>query len=192
MDCYNLNGIIGNLEKEIDREESIVAAWEGVSFPTKKDGKPFAQMGKNISGARYSLESYAMQPGEYELSVTGWSKKQGYVSDTIKAHSLVKYLKSDAMRAKTGNYMPKQSYLEQVYKFDLDDIKTAVRDRIERGRETVAALKKSLERAEGAYKAFADAYTSALKQLANDAEKSEDSTLYYSILDTVEKHQRYI
>lgn len=192
MDCYNLSGILGNLEKEIDREESIVAAWEGVSFPTKKDGKSFAQMGKNISGARYNLESYAMQPGEYELSVTAWSKKQGYVSDTIKAHSLVKYLKSDAMRAKTQNYMPKQSYFEQVYRYDLDDIKAAVRDRIERGRATVAALKKSMERAEGAYKAFADAYTSALKQLAKDSGKGEESTLYYSILETVEKHQRYI
>ena len=192
MDCYNLNGIIGNLEKEIDREESIVAAWEKVTYPTKKDGKPFAQMGKNISGARYNLESYAMQPGEYELSVTGWSKKQGYVSDTIKAHNLVKYLKSDTMRAKTKNYMPKQSYLEQVYKYDLDDIKTAVRDRIERGRATVSALKKSMERAESAYKAFADAYTNALKQLAKDAGKEEESTLYYSVLDTVEKHQRYI
>lgn len=192
MDCYNLNGIIGTLEKEIDREESIVAAWEGVSFPTKKDGKPFAQMGKNISGARYSLESYAIQPGEYELSVTAWSKKQGYVSDTIKTHNLVKYLKNDAMRAKTQNYMPEQSYLERVYRYDLDDIKAAVRDRIERGRATVAALKKSLQRAEGAYKAFSDAYTSALKQLAKDSGKEEESTLYHAILDTVEKHQRYI
>lgn len=192
MDCYNLNGIIGNLEKEIDREESIIAAWECVTFPTKKDGKPFAQMGKNISGARYNLESYAMQPGEYELSVTGWSKLQGYVSDTIKAYNLVKYLKSDEMRAKTQNYMPKQSYLEQVYKYDLDDIKTAVRERIERGRATVTALKKSMERAEGAYKAFADAYTGALKQLAKDAGKEDESTLYYAVLDTVEKHQRYI
>lgn len=192
MDCYNLNGIIGNLEKEIDREESIVEAWEKVTFPTKKDGKPFAQMGKNISGARYNLESYAMQAGEYELSVTSWSKKQGYVSDTIKAHNLVRYLKSDTMRAKTQNYMPEQRYLERVYKYDLDDIKTAVRERIERGRATVAALKKSLERAEGAYKAFADAYTNALKQLAKDAGKEDESTLYYAVLDTVEKHQRYI
>lgn len=192
MDCYNLNGIIGNIEKEIDREESIINAWEKVTFPTKKDGKPFAQMGKNISGARYNLESYAMQAGEYEVSVTAWSKKQGYVSDTIKAYNLVKYLKSDTMRAKTQNYMPKQSYLEQVYKYDLDDIKTAVHDRIERGRATVAALKKSLERAEGAYKAFADAYTSALKQLAQDTGKGEESSLYYNILETVEKHQRYL
>lgn len=158
MDCYNLNGIIGNIEKEIDREESILTAWEKVTFPTKKDGKPFAQMGKNISGARYNLESYAIQPGEYELSITAWSKMQGYVSDTIKAHNLVKYLKSDAMAAKTENYMPKQPYLEQVYKYDLDDIKTAVSDRITRGRERVTALKRQKEIAETAYNKFLHAY----------------------------------
>lgn len=192
MDCYNLNGIIGNIEKEIDREESILTAWEKVTFPTKKDGKPFAQMGKNISGARYNLESYAMQPGEYELSITAWSKMQGYVSDTIKAHNLVKYLKSDAMAAKTENYMPKQPYLEQVYKYDLDDIKTAVSDRITRGRERVTALKRQKEIAETAYNKFLHAYQTALKNLVTDAGKAEESTLYYNILETVEKHARYI
>lgn len=185
MDCYNLDGIIGNLEKEIDREESILTAWEKVTFPTKKDGKPFAQMGKNISGARYTLTSYALQPGEYELTVTGWSKLSGYVSDSIKAHDLVRYLKSDAMAAKTENYMPKQTYLEQVYRYYLDDIKAGVSSRIERARERVTALKHQKEIAESAYTKFRLAYQSALKSLVTDAGKAEESTLYYNILDTV-------
>lgn len=192
MDCYTIDGIIGNIQKEISREEAITEKWQNVTFPTKKDGKPFAAMGKNISGARYSLESYAMQAGEYELTVTTWANGSGYISDTIKAHSLVKYLQNDAMKAKTGNYMPKQSYLEQVYKYDLDDIKAAVAARIEQGKKRIAALKKSEERAREAHKHFREAYRAALENLAREAGKTEECTLYYNILETVEKHERYL
>lgn len=35
--CYNLDGIKTKLKNEIEEREAILKAWEGVTFPTKKE-----------------------------------------------------------------------------------------------------------------------------------------------------------
>lgn len=60
---YNLDGVKKNIEKEIEANEKLLEVWEKVTFPIKKDGKPFATMSKNISGATYRkkrLRSYKL------------------------------------------------------------------------------------------------------------------------------------
>ena len=42
---YNLDGIKTELNKRIAVEEFYLKQWEAVTFPTKKDGTPFANMG---------------------------------------------------------------------------------------------------------------------------------------------------
>ena len=101
---YNLDEIKTEIKKDMARNSAFIEAWERVTFPTKKDGKPFAVMSKNISGAKYTLESYAMQPGEYELTVYTHAPACGYIYDTIKAHELIRYMKDEKMIAKTKNY----------------------------------------------------------------------------------------
>ena len=123
---YNLDGIKTALKKDLVKKNALLAEWENVSFPTKKDGTPFKLMSKNISGATYFAETYAMQPGEYKLRVSCWADMNGYVSDEIDAHNLVRYLTDESMIAKTQNYQPKQTYLEQVYTYDIGDIKNAL------------------------------------------------------------------
>lgn len=44
--CYNLDGIKTSLKIEIEEREAILKAWENVTFPTKKNGEPFAVMSK--------------------------------------------------------------------------------------------------------------------------------------------------
>lgn len=184
---YNLDGIQTQLKKRITEAEARMAAWEAVTFPTKKDGSPFKIMSKNISGATYYQEAWAMQPGEYRLRVTTWADGSGYISSEIDVYCLVKYLKDPAKIAKTQNYQPKQTWLEQVYTYDLEDIKEAVTAKIEYLRNQIRQLEKQLEKAPHVYRAFLESYRAAVLELEKNTEKEENSTLYYMVLDTVKE-----
>lgn len=190
---YNLDGIKTALAKDIARSKTLLAAWERVTFPTKKDGTPFKIMSKNISGASYFMEEYAMQPGEYRLRVCDWCGEMGvgYVTSEIDAHNLVRYLTDPEQIAKTQNYQPKQTYLEQVYTFDLDDIKKAVAAKIAQIKKEIAQLETQQEIAADVFRAFKNAYGAALADLEKSAGKAENSALYYMILDTVKERYPY-
>ena len=187
---YNLDGIKTEINRQIQHDKAILDAWKKVTFPTKKDGAAFKNMSKNISGASYYMQSYALQAGEYEIRVNTWYELGGYISDEIKAHNLVKYV-DDAKKAKIHNHMPKQSYLEQIYVYDLDDIKEAIQKRIEYLENRISNLTRQMEIASDAYKNFVDAYRNAAEQLANNANKSNDPTLYHMIMDTVKARYPY-
>ena len=189
---YDLNDIKNAISNNIEKHEAFLKAWENVTFPTKKDGSAFKQMQKNISGATYYMESWAMQPGEYRICVNTRCSCAGYITDEIGAHELVKYLKDENKKAKTQNYMQKISYLEQVYVFDLEDIKEAVKNRIEYHKNTIESYKKQLEIASAAYKAFAEQFKKAVVELETTTNKKENDTLYYAIFDTVTRCYPYI
>lgn len=189
---YDLNDIKNAISNDIERHEASLKAWENVTFPTKKDGSAFKQMQKNISGATYYMESWAMQPGEYRIRVNAHCNCAGYITDEIDAHVLVKYLKDENKKAKTQNYMQKISYLEQVYMFDIEDIKEAIKNRIEYHKNTIEAHKKQLKVASAAYKAFAEQFKKAVVELETTTNKKENSALYHAIFDTVTKRYPYI
>lgn len=187
---YNLDGIITQLKKDRDLCIAKLEKWNEVTFPTKKDGSAFKLMSKNISGATYFREEYAMQPGEYKLRVGGWCDGSGYFTDEIRAHELVKYLEDEEMLAKTQNFQPKQTYLEQVYTFDLDDIKRAIAKRISQLKTAIANYNFQINAAQRAFNDFKHAYIFALQQLEKAAGKSSD--LYYYVKDTVQTRHPYI
>ena len=189
---YDLNDIKNAISNDIEKHEALLKAWENVTWPTKKDGSAFKQMQKNISGATYYMESWAMQPGEYRVRVNARCNCAGYITDEINAHNLVKYLKDENKKAKTQNYMQKISYLEQIYVFDLEDIKEAVKNRIEYHKNTIEAHKKQLEIASTAYKTFAEQFKKAVVELETTTNKKENSTLYHAIFDTVTRRYPYI
>ena len=185
MKCYNLDEIKTQLKKEISENKAFAEAWEKVTFPTKKDGKPFAILSKNISGAKVTAEPYAMQSGENELTVYTSCKECGYINDSIKLYELVRYLKGEGMKANTENYMPKQSYLEQVYRFDLEDIKKAVANRAKHYRDRAADLERQNEQAERIFTKFRKAYAEALADLEDSTEQFSHKDLFYAVKDTV-------
>ena len=190
--CYNLDGIKTNLKNEIEEGEAILKAWENVTFPTKKNGEPFAVMSKNINGATYKKADYGLSNNNVELKVVA-NYNYKWVTDSIDCYALVRYLKDKNKIAKTENYMPKESYLEQIYKYDLEDIKQAVNNRIEFLKENVKSLKRQLEIADKAYTTFRKAYEDAMVVLdsVTETKKYEHSFLKSSILDTIKNRYPY-
>lgn len=185
---YDLEGIQKQLSRELAEARALLAAWEAVTFPTKKDGKPFKVMSKNISGATYATGSFAMQACENRVTVSTWSNAVGYISDDFNAYEVVKYMTDKAKQAKIQNYQPKVSYLEQIYTYDLDDIKEAVAAKVEGFKARVARLENEIRVSEAAYIAFRDAYTAALAQLKKDSGARSD--LYVAVRDTITARHR--
>lgn len=173
------------LQKELAKTAAFRAAWENVSYITKKDGKPFVNMQKNIHGAKYTRCVYAMQDGENELTVYTSAPNCGYIHESINCYNLVKYLKNEKQIAKTENYMPKQTYLEQVYHYDLDDIKEAVAARVEYLKKYEQELKSMIENCEHIYYTIRDAYRDYMNTAQELNANYEHKTLYYAVLGTV-------
>ena len=189
--CYNLDGVKKSIEKDIDMYEALLSAWEKVTFPVKKDGKPFVNMSKNFKGATFKRKDYGLSGYETELKVHTNTKLFGYATDYVDCYCLVKYLKDEKKKLKTENYMPKEQYLEQVYKYDLEDIKEAVSNRIEQLKKNISSLKNQLNKADEVYNNFKKAYSLALKTLAKETNNEEELTLYYNVLDTVKNRYPY-
>lgn len=191
--CYNLDGIKTKLKNEIEEREAILKAWENVTFPTKKNGEPFAVMSKNINGATYKKADYCfLSANNVVLNVVA-NNNYKWVTDSVNCYTLVRYLKDKNKIAKTENYMPKESCLEQIYKYDLEDIKEAVNNRIKFLKENIESLKKQLEIADKAYIAFRKAYEDAMNVLDNvtETKKDEYSFLKSNILETVKERYPY-
>lgn len=191
--CYNLDGIKTELKKELETKITLLEAWENVTFPTKKDGTPFSSMNKNFNSAKYHAEDYAMQPGTNKLTVYTSTKLSGYINDTIDCYNLICDMKNENQLAKTQNYMPKQSYLKQVYCFDMEDIKEAITNRIAQLEKDIDRLNNEIENAENVFNTFRSAFGNALEQLAKDTEKTGEnySDLFYLVKDTVIERYPY-
>lgn len=191
--CYNLDEIKTKLKNEIEEREAILKAWENVTFPTKKNGEPFAVMSKNINGATYKKADYCFLSANNVVLKVVANNNYKWVTDSINCYTLVRYLKDKNKIAKTENYMPKESCLEQIYKYDLEDIKEAVNNRIKFLKENIESLKKQLEIADKAYIAFRKAYEDAMNVLDNvtETKKDEYSFLKSNILETVKERYPY-
>jgi hypothetical protein len=195
---YNLDGIKTELNKRIARAEALLEAWKKVTFPTKKNGEPFANMSKNINGANYISDQYALQSGVNKLCLSTWTTFDGWETDELDCYVLVKYLKDEKKIAKTDNYMPKQSYLEQVYKYDIDDIKEAVSNRINYLKDRITTLKAQFDIVEDCYRAFRECYSKAIEELVCNCESAGSvgysdgkNDIYYMILDTIKERFPY-
>lgn len=191
--CYNLDGIKTKLKNEIEEREAILKAWENVTFPTKKNGEPFAVMSKNINGATYEKADYCFLSANNVVLKVVANNNYKWVTDSINCYTLVRYLKDKNKIAKTENYMLKESCLEQIYKYDLEDIKEAVNNRIKFLKENIESLKKQLEIADKAYIAFRKAYEDAMNVLDNvtETKKDEYNFLKSNILETVKERYPY-
>lgn len=186
---YNLEGIKTELNKRLSYEKSILQAWENITFPTKKDGTPFKVMSKNFENAKFYNDITAWHDYEKKLKVGTFDDFNGYIDESISCYEMVKYITDKSMLEKTGNIMPKEPMLEQVYVYDLDDIKKEIQKTINRHKENIVSLEKQINQAEKAYNDFVEAYRKAIHELEENAGKK--TSLFYAVRDTVKARYPY-
>ncbi len=184
--CYDLEGIKKSIEQEIDKYQCMKKAWEKVTFPTKKNGEPFANMSKNFENAFYNLNfGKVLNP---ILKVNYHSNLNGYGNDVIYLYTYEKYMTEE-------NYIVKKdkNVIDGVYIFDLEDIHNAVKTRIDCLEEYINSLKGQMEIADKAYNVFRKAYKNAMEVLNKVTETTENTygTLKINILDTVKGRYPY-
>ena len=187
---YNLDGIKTELNKRLSYEKSILKAWENVTFPTKKDGTPFKVMSKNFDGAKLYLDNFAWHDYEKRLKVNTFDDLNGYISEDINCYNQVKYISDKSKLEKVSNIMPKEPMLEQVYVYDLDDIKEEIQKTINRHKENIVSLEKQIDQAEKAYNNFVADYKKAIENLVETC-GANDNSLFYAVRDTVKERYPY-
>ena len=187
---YNLDGIKTELEKRLSYEKSILKAWENVTFPTKKDGTPFKVMSKNFDGAKLYLDNFAWRDYEKKLKVNTFDELNGYISEDINCYNQVKYISDKSKLEKVSNIMPKEPMLEQMYVYDLEDIKEEIQKTINRHKENIVSLKKQIDQAEKAYNDFVSDYKKAIENLVETC-GANDNSLFYAVSDTVKTRYPY-
>ena len=193
MTCYDVNDIRRELKNELEKAQVLKAAWKSVAYPTKKDGTPFAVMSKNFSGATYRPSKYACRDGENELEVYAHNDTVGYIFDALACYANADDL-TDTQDSKLENLMPKTPGWKQLYRYDLDDIKTRVQQRIDYLTGYCAELRGDLARLDSAYSTYRVALAKARRelhaQLTDDG--AHDTHAYYEIIDTADKATRYL
>lgn len=187
---YNLDGIKTELNKRLSYEKSILKAWENVTFPTKKDGTPFKVMSKNFDGAKLYLDNFAWRDYEKRLKVNIFDDLNGYISEDINCYNQVKYISDKSKLEKVSNIMPKEPMLEQVYVYDLEDIKEEIQKTINRHKENIVSLEKQIDQAEKAYNDFVADYKKAIENLVETC-GANDKSLFYAVRDTVKERYPY-
>ena len=187
---YNLDGIKTELNKRLSYEKSILKAWENVTFPTKKDGTPFKVMSKNFDGAKLYLDNFAWRDYEKRLKVIIFDDLNGYISEDIDCYNQVKYISDKSKLEKVSNIMQKEPMLEQVYVYDLEDIKEEIQKTINRHKENIVSLEKQIDQAEKAYNDFVADYKKAIENLVETC-GANDNSLFYAVRDTVKERYPY-
>ena len=187
-EMYDLEGIKAEWEKEISRYQTLVKAWESVTFPTKKDGTPFKEMSRNINGARYVHSNGDLSGYGMKLIITAQDKRNGYITDEIDAYEVTRYIKDDAKKAKfEKNLAPHEPLLKDLYIYDLDDIKDAIKKHVLYYKTEIETRSNDLKNLKSAYDGFKENYKNAIEQL-------EKMVSHYSasdIKDTIVKRYPY-
>lgn len=198
---YKLNNLIQELKTKKEDLQAILEAWEAVTFPTKKNGAPYAVLSKNINGAHITTESYNIKGVEDDLEVyasRGCKIVHGYYESKISLyHSLEPLSKNERwlsdtdkeMRAKATakpqNVFKRGYCIKDAYVFDLEDIKEAIKERIEYIKERITQTDWDIKNAEAIYNKFATAATELFKELESETKAKGSTALYYAIRDII-------
>lgn len=161
--------------------EAIAQAWEAVTYPTKKNGEPFARLAQNISGAKVAVAPYSLSD-ELEASIYTLAGFKS-VSDSIKLYETVStYGNSERVNkalAETPERIEKRGkYLTDVYRLSLDEVKEDIakratywREVAQRDRETADRLREQLPLLVG------------LLDTLDEVKDEQSMTAYYALRD---------
>ena len=150
-------------------------------------------MSKNFENATYMGSTYLKQGYKDKvlnptLKVCFHTNLSGYHKDELYLYKYTKYMDENEFADKR-----EKNTFNDVYVYDLEDIKQAVKDRIEYLEKYINSLKRQLEIADSAYNAFKEAYKNAMEVLNKATETTENtySTLKSDIRDTIKERYPY-
>lgn len=173
----NSDSIKQELRNTIYSKTQALEMWQNVTYPTKKDGTPFANLSKNFEGAKISGgDMPELQAGVYMQGVYEWDK-------SIRVYVIAQVITDDIKRD-----ILQLGYDGKPYKYwlTLDEIKKAVEDKIEQLKADIKEYQHYLAICDEAFTTYRKAVEEADKRLAEMTGHQQDSklktsSLYYAI-----------
>ena len=176
MHIRNLDSAVTELKKRLDRVETKLSAWEAVERIRKSDGSNYVSLKRNFKNATVHDSSYSLVP-EKEISVCGWSKYSGWITDEIRNREHIRYEKN---RKISEDRIIKEAWLEPYYYKTVDEIFEDIEKRIEFLRAEKEKYEEDIERIESVFRSFTEKIDSAVSELKKSC---EGSSLYYICMD---------
>lgn len=156
--------------RDLCETKAILGAYKAIKRVYKKDGKPFAYLGKNFEGCTIKAREYASQPGENQLWVYWCGIGCGYVSAWIDLYSYVENMKEEEIK---HDPIPKTPMLKQIYAFDCDEIEQAIKKEITRLEEEAERLQKLYDRFDSIAEKLEVAMDNFRKEMGDDTREYE-------------------
>ncbi len=200
-----MNDAIQELTNEKMNLEAALKLWQSVTFPTKKNGEPFAILSKNIEGAKIITDSYNLKGVEDTLQVFGNRADGRYIPSDFWACSLNLYasIESDKYgtrymserdlaiyqksKQKPQNVRKRGEWVKDAYIFDLEDIKEAVAQRIADIKDRIEERTEQIANCEAVFKEFSARIEAFQTDLEKATNKSKSPRLYYLVAEALRR-----
>jgi hypothetical protein len=172
------NNIETAIEKKIDYNETLLAAWEKVKRVHTKSGADFKVLSKNFTGCSFHDNQFSLHSvKEKNVTVHGLSKYSGYISDYFCTHK-------SATKDTPPERIIKESCLAPYYELNADEIENIINERVEYYRKTVEELKKQKTLVAVALTEYKKGFAELIDKLIENA--GGKNALYNLIIDNVD------
>lgn len=171
---FTIDNAKTEIMKTIDYYETLINAWKNVKRKTKKDGSSFAALAKNFENASVHDSSYSLRPCK-EISVCGFSKYQGWITDKIETTDVVQY----SIHNPAPERIIKETFLNPYFFKTVDEIFIDIENRIKKYQEWKQKAETDLEKIETVLIPFVENVKTELEKLKESAGKD----LYYQARD---------
>lgn len=139
------------LTKSMETAETLAELWGAITYPTKKNGEPYAVLSKNFANCTIGLSRIAMFDFEKAVSVHGRTKSGYYVDDSLNCYeTLGSYEKHPRAEAHPERVTKPSPYLVPFYVLSLDEIKEDIENRRAYWERTANDYKDALAKIEDA------------------------------------------
>ena len=115
-------------------------------------------------------------------------ESKGYINDNFSCYEVAKYIKKDDPRQEKKQNFFKIPPFEEIYNYDLDDIKEKIKTRIAYYKGQAADIKKQIAAADKAYNTFKTEYEKLMLKLQKMTVFENGNTeLKYKILKSIQR-----
>jgi hypothetical protein len=172
------NNIETAIEKKIDYNETLLAAWEKVKRVHTKSGADFKVLSKNFTGCSFHDNQFSLHSvKEKNVTVHGLSKYSGYISDDFRTHE-------NATKDTPPERIIKETCIVPYYELNADEIENTINKRVEYYRKTVEELKKQKTLVAVALTEYKKGFAELIDKLIENA--GGKNALYNLIIDNVD------